>query len=136
MKQLILLLLIISITIISWSSCAKNTIIHVNSVYTQSYSTINLTILEPSLKPSVTNKHVNEEFGVTSNHTVHKNHNFFELAIIFNEKLQQFMSFFTDLSDTVEDIASSVFSPVSASTTNNTPSNNSLAPIQKCNTNS
>jgi hypothetical protein len=128
MKQLISLLLIISITIISWSSCAKNTIIEVNSVYVQPLSAMNSMIL----KPSVTNQHINEGFGVTSNQLTHKSHNFFELAIIFNEKLQQFLAFFTNLSDTVEEITSSDLSSASVSTSNMTSSNDNQETIQKC----
>ena len=128
MKQLMLLLLIISITIISWSSCAKNTIIQINSVHSQQSSTVNSMIL----KPSVTNQHINESFGVISNQVTHKNRNFFELAIIFNEKLQQFLTFFTDLSDTVEEITSSEPSPVNISTASITTSNNSQETIHKC----
>jgi len=120
MKLLLSLLLIISITVISWSSSAKNTLIHTNSIYLQPTSATHSMVLRPSLS----NQYVSENYAFTVKQSVHKSHNFFELAIIFNEKLQQFIAFFTHLGAEVEEIANSNFS--------STPS--SLTDIKKCKT--
>jgi len=96
MRLLISLLLIISITIFSWSSCAKSSEIKVNAVYYQS-STANMLIVKPLFS-----QQRNNEFVLTSNQAAHKAHNFFEMAIVFNEKLQQFIAFFSDLTDKVK----------------------------------
>ena len=126
MKQLISLLLIISITVISWSSYAKSTVIQVN------YSQPSIAVSSMVLTPSLSEQHINEGFDITSNLGTNKSHNFFELAIIFNEKLQQFLAFFTNLSDTVEEITSSNLSSASVSTSNMTSSNDNQETIQKC----
>lgn len=130
MKLLISLLLIISITIISWSSCAKSTKIQVNAIYYQASYTTNPLILNPIFS----HKYSNEDFAVTSNQSTNKAHNFFELAIIFNEKLQQFIAFFTNL---VEEVDSSELSSVIHSLSKNLPlnssySSNSQPAIKKC----
>ena len=121
MKQLISLLLIISITIISWSSFAKSTVIQVNSLYIQPSSSSSLLF-----KPFLSNKLINESFAITSRKTA-KNHNgFFETSIVFNEKLQQFIAFFANSHDEIEEVAN-----------NNLPySKNSKPNIQKCKTSS
>lgn len=127
MKQLILLLLIISITIISWSSCAKSTKIQVNAIYYQSSSATNSLILTPILF----HKYSDEDFTVTANQSTNKTNNFFELAIIFNEKLQQFIAFFADLSDEIKALTHHDFLSENSST-----ANKGQSAVQKCNVNS
>lgn len=105
MKLLLSLLLIISITIVSWSSSAKNTVIHANSIYLQPTSATHSMVLMPSLS----NQYVSEDYAFTVKQNVHKSHNFFELAIIFNEKLQQFIAFFTHIGDEVDELVSEEF---------------------------
>ena len=99
MKQLILLLLTISITIFSWSSCAKSTQIIVNSLYIQPTVATPSTVLEPSL----TYKNFRENHDITK----HNNqNNFFKMTIEFNEKLQQFISFFNHSHNEIKEIVS------------------------------
>lgn len=121
MKQLISLLLIVTITVISWSSYAKNTEIRVN------YSKSSTAISSMVLKPASSEQHINENFGFVLNQATNKHNDFFELAIIFNEKLQQFIAFFTHFDDEVEETASNSLPSVDVA-----PSNNSLSTIQKC----
>lgn len=128
MKQLISLVLIISIAVISWSSYAKSTEIRVNLVYFQPSTTISSMVLQPSM----TNHHINENFVATSNQNTNKSHTFFELAIIFNEKLQQFIAFFTHFGDESEEVASNDFSATAISPANTSSANN----IIKCNASS
>lgn len=133
MKQLISLLLIISITIISWASCAKSTNIQVNAIYYQSSSAIH----SAALKPSLTQLRIDDAFAFTSNQSANKQHNFFELAIIFNEKLQQFIAFFTHFGEEAEEVASNDRSSVINSLAKNLPlnslsSSNNPPTIKKC----
>ncbi len=121
MKQLISLLLIISITLISWSSYAKNNVIQVN--FSQPSTAVSSMVLTPSLSE----QHANEGFGITSNQGTNKSHNFFELAIVFNERLQQFIAFFTHFGDDVEKVASNAHEDIDIS-----PTNNNQTAIQKC----
>ncbi len=123
MKQLISSILFISIILISCSSYADTTVVRVNYIYSQPSSTVSSMVL----KPSLSNQHIDESFAFTANQTVHKQSNFFELAIIFNEKLQQFISFFTHLGDEVEEVASNIFL-----STETSPVNNNGDTIQKC----
>jgi len=126
MKQLLLLLLSISITVISCASYAKKTVVQVN--YAEPSTTINSMML----KPSLSTQYAYESFGVTSNQTVNKSQNFFELAVVFNEKLQQFLAFFTHLGDEVEEIVSTDNSPAEMTRSNVSPVNNGQTAIQKC----
>lgn len=128
MKQLISLLLIILITIISWSSYAKNTEIRVHSIYIESSYVMNSTVL----KPTLSNQQINEYFGFTPRKTINKHKTFFELAIVFNEKLQQFIAFFTDLNIEFEDTDSSDYSSANTSLSNISSANNSQSTIKKC----
>ena len=93
MKQLISLLLTILITIISSSTFAKSTLIQVNSLYVQPYSAASSMVL----KPSLSNQLINEGFALRSSRTTNKHNDFFEVTMVFNEKLQQFIAFFDDL---------------------------------------
>ncbi|MBU2923167.1 hypothetical protein Q4506_07255 [Colwellia sp. 4_MG-2023] len=90
MKTLFSLLLIVSITIISWSTFAKSNLIQVNTLYIQSSSTSESMVL----KPSLSTRTVNENIALSSNNSKYKNNEFFEMTMIFNEKLQQFISSF------------------------------------------
>lgn len=123
MKQLISLLLIISITVISWTSYAKNTVIQINTVYSHTPSGIHSMVL----KPSLSNQHINEGFAISANQTTNKSHSFFELAVVFNEKLQQFIAFFTHLSDEVAEFANNDFT-----TTDTSPNINIQIVNKKC----
>ena len=131
MKQFISLLLIISITVISWSSYAKSTVIRVD------YSQPSPAISSMVLKPSQYTQHTSENFSFVSTKATNKHHNFFELAIIFNEKLQQFIAFFTHFGDEVEEITSNNMSTSDISSANALLSNTLLSyksqsVIQKC----
>lgn len=97
MKKLMSLLLITSITVISWSSFAKNSAIKVNSIYFQPPLTANSMVTTP-LFPA---EYINENFQISSSKSINKSNTFFELAIMFNEKLQQFIAFFENLDDVI-----------------------------------
>mgnify|MGYP005988930495 CR=1 FL=1 len=90
MKTLFSLLLIVSITIISWSTFAKSNLIQANTLYIQSSSTSELM----ALKPSLSTRTIDESIALSSNNSKYKNNEFFEMTMIFNEKLQQFISSF------------------------------------------
>ncbi|MBL4764931.1 MAG: hypothetical protein JKX67_06585 [Colwellia sp.] len=101
MKQLISLLLIILVTAISWSSCAKSKAIKVTAIYTLHYSVLPA----PTLSKLSTNDSLNfPQVTVVSAHN-----RFFELSIIFNEKLQQIISFFTRSADEKSDVMANSF---------------------------
>ncbi|MCI2284651.1 hypothetical protein L3081_16215 [Colwellia sp. MSW7] len=102
MKQLFALVLIISITVISWSSCAKNTKIKTNHLYNQSVITITPVFLTSSL----TNDVSNESFTIMPNKTLNKHNFLFESTMIFNDKLHQFIAFFNRFYNGVDDVAS------------------------------
>ncbi|NQY86401.1 MAG: hypothetical protein HRT51_01420 [Colwellia sp.] len=105
MKQLISLLLIILVTAISWSSCAKSKAIKVTAIYTLHYSVLAAPLLTPTLSKISTNDSLN-----FSQVTVVSAHNrFFELSIIFNEKLQQIISFFTRSADKKSNVMANSF---------------------------
>jgi hypothetical protein len=99
MKQLIILLLIILVTVMSWSSCAKNTVINVVSMESLSFS-----------QTKVVNGH----------------NRFFEFSIVFNENLQQAISFFTHTDNESSDVLDNSFPSYTGS----------QSTIKICNTNS
>lgn len=118
MKQLILLLLIISITVISWSSFAKSTVIKVSSLYIQPSSSVSSMVIKPFLSNQLTN----EDFALISNKTANNHNDFFEVTMVFNEKLQQLISFFANSHNEINEVAH-----------NNLPSSKNSKPnIQKC----
>ncbi len=118
MKQLISLILLTSIAVISWSTCAKSTVIQVNSLYIQpSTSTSSIT-----LKPFISNQLVAENFALTSGRPANKHNDFFEMTMVFNEKLQQFIAFFDDSHDETKQVANNNLSA----------GKNSNSNIQKC----
>lgn len=91
MKQLISLLLIILITVMSWSSCARSKVIEITTIHTLSYSVLPSSLLTPALSKLQTNDSLHyPQAKVASEHN-----RFFEISIIFNDKLQQIISFFT-----------------------------------------
>lgn len=105
MKHLILLLLIILITVMSWSSCARSKINEVAAVYTLSYSVLPSSLLTPTLSKTQTNDDLYfPQAKVTSD-----SNRFFELSIMFNDKLQQIISFFTHSGDEKNNTIESVF---------------------------
>lgn len=95
MKQLILLLLIMSAAVTSWSSCAKSKVINNATIDSWSYSVTSSTLITPIITTPET-----EESLIFPQVKVASEHNrFFEMSIIFNENLQQIISFFTRSDD-------------------------------------
>jgi len=99
MKTLLSLLLIISITIISWSTYAKNTVIQVNTLYIKSSSNA------IALKPYLSNIITDDNNAFKKQKKTSKNNDLFEMTIVFNEKLQQFLASFKGSYDDVKEIA-------------------------------
>jgi hypothetical protein len=91
LKKPISLLLIILVTAISWSSCAKNKVINVATIYNLSYPIVPSLLLTPVL----TTLENNENLDFFNANVVSEHNRFFELSIIFNERLQQIMSSFS-----------------------------------------
>ena len=105
MKQLISLLLVILVTVMSWSSCATNKVINVTAINSLSSSVAFSSLLTPTLTIIKTNE--NSNFPQTK--IVSEHNRFFELSIIFNEKLQQIISFYTRSNDEHIDIVDNRF---------------------------
>ena len=105
MKQLISLLFIALVTVISWSSCAKSKVITVTTVYTMPYSAESSSFLAPSLSKL----ELNEALHFPKANEVNHHNRFFELSIIFNDKLQQLIHFFTQTEDDEESIEDNSF---------------------------
>lgn len=95
MKQVISLLLIIVVTVMSWSSCAKNKVINVAAINSSSYPVAFTSFLTPTL----TTIEINENLNFPQAKVVSEHNRFFELSIIFNEKLQQIIAFYTRSND-------------------------------------
>lgn len=91
----------ILITVISWSTFAKSALINVNSLYIQSSSTAGSMLL----KPYLSNQLIDENFAITPNKTINKHNVLFESTMIFNDKLQQFIAFFTGSHDKISEVA-------------------------------
>ncbi|MBL4823159.1 MAG: hypothetical protein JKX90_06505 [Colwellia sp.] len=105
MKKLTSLLLIILVTAISWTSCAKSKAIKVTAIYTLPYSVLPTSLLTATLSKLSTNDNLNfPQVTVVSEHN-----RFFELSIVFNEKLQQIISFFTRSADEKSDVMANSF---------------------------
>lgn len=100
MKQLISLLLIIFITVISWSSCAKNKVINAKIIYALSYPVVYSSLLTPAL----TTVETNDNLTFPRPKIVSEHNRFFELTIVFNEKLQQVISLLTRSDDKKSDV--------------------------------
>lgn len=101
MKKLIALILVTSITIISWSSCAKSTVIQVNNLYIQPpISTKSI-----SLKPFLSTNHANEAVALSASKVIESHNEFFEITVKFNEKLQQLFSFIDNSYDEIKEVA-------------------------------
>jgi len=99
MKTLLSLLLIISITIISWSTYAKNTVIQVNTLYIKSSSN------SISLKPYLSNIITDDNNAFKPQKTNKKNNDLFEITMVFNEKLQQLIASFKGSYEDVKNVA-------------------------------
>ncbi len=123
MKQLLSLLLISAITAMSWSCFAKSTVINVTSLYVQPPTKVSSMVLTPSLS----HQQIDENFTLASTTQSTRQVNFFEFAIIFNEKLQQFIAFFTSAKDVLDDVASNNYSH-----TDITAENSEQVNIKKC----
>ncbi|MBL4900218.1 MAG: hypothetical protein JKX76_11370 [Colwellia sp.] len=91
MKQLVSLLLLILITAVSWASCAKNKDVNVTTSYSSSYFMTPSLLLTPILATLETNDNLN----FSQAKIVNKHNCFFEFSIVFNENLQQVISYFT-----------------------------------------
>lgn len=95
MKQLISLVLIIVVSVISWSSCAKNTVINVATMTSLNYPVAHYLLSTPTL----TTLETTNSLSFTQTKNVSEHNRFFELSIVFNENLQQMISFFTRSGD-------------------------------------
>jgi hypothetical protein len=95
MKQLISLSLIILVTVTSWSSCAKNTVINVATMYSLTYPIAHYLLSTPTL----TTRETTNSLNFPQAKAVNEHNRFFEFSIIFNESLQQMISFFTRSDD-------------------------------------
>jgi hypothetical protein len=122
MKQLISLLLIILVTVMSWSSCAKNTVINVASMYSLTYPVAYYLLSTPTLARLETTDSLN----FPQAKIVSKHNRFFEFSIVFNDNLQQVISFFTHSDNESSDALDNSFpsytsnqSTIEACTTNN-----------------
>jgi hypothetical protein len=122
MKQLIILLLIILVTVMSWSSCAKNTVINAVSMYTLTYPVANFLLLTPTL----TTLNATESLSFSQTKVVNGHNRFFEFSIVFNENLQQAISFFTHTDNESSDVLDNSFPSYTGS----------QSTIKICNTNS
>lgn len=91
MKQPLALILIVLITIVSWSSCAKNKTLNITTIYNLSYPVAPSSILMPSLRAPDTQ----DSLIFPQINDKNKHNSFFEYSIIFNENLQQIISYFT-----------------------------------------
>lgn len=98
MKQLISLLLIILVTVMSWSSCAKNKVVNVAAINSLSFPVAFTSLLTPTL----TTIETNENLSFPQAKVVSEHNRFFELSIVFNEKLQQIISFYTRSDEDIE----------------------------------
>jgi hypothetical protein len=87
-KKLIPLFVITLITAISWSSCAQNKIANVTTIETFSYPIAEYSLLSPIL----TEIDTNDTLHFPQVQVVKEHNRFFELSIIFNEKLQQLLA--------------------------------------------
>ena len=129
MKRLISLLLIISITTFSWYSCAKdNKKVYVHAVSIQSSVVIDTMVL----KPSLSNQLIDESFSYTPYNAQSNRNSFFEFAIIFNEKLQQFIAFFTRSSDQITEVINDNLTPSQTPTSNIAPEKSSMLTNNEC----
>lgn len=90
MKKLISLLLIVSLSVMSWSSYAKNKA-NMSATYSLSYPLASSLLSTPML----TTQEVSENLNFPQTKSMNKQNRFFEISIIFNEKLHQIISFYT-----------------------------------------
>lgn len=104
MKQLFSLLLAMFITIISCTTFAKSTVIQVNTLYIQPSTTSSI-----SLKPYLSAQTIDEGYALAPSKTEYKHNDFFEMTIIFNDKLQQFIDSFKDGNNEAEEVANNNF---------------------------
>ncbi len=91
MKQLIALLLITSVVIISWSSCAKNEAANENKAYSLSSPIASHSLLSPVWEA----QQADEGLSFIQAKVIKEKNKFFEFSIMFNDKLQQIIAFFT-----------------------------------------
>lgn len=56
------------------------------------------------ITPSLTDQLVNENFTLLANNRSKKHNMFFELTMIFNDKLQQFIAFFANFQNNINKI--------------------------------
>lgn len=91
MKKLLSLLLITLITAVSWASCAKNNVTNMTTFYNLSNAVTPSSLFMTSL----TTPETDESLSFPQVKIVSEHNRFFEQSIIFNENLQQVISFFT-----------------------------------------
>lgn len=115
MKQLISLLFIALVTVISWSSCAKSEAITVTTVYAMPYSAESSSFLAPSLSTL----ELNEALHFPKANVVNNHNRFFELSIIFNDKLQQLIHFFSQTEDDEKNFEDNSFPTFTSNKTTN-----------------
>lgn len=105
MKQLISLMLIILVTVTSWSSGARNKAINVTTIYSLPYLVAPSSILTSGL----TIPETEDSLSFPQAKIVSERNRFFELSIIFNEKLQQVIYLLTRSDDKKNTIANNSF---------------------------
>jgi len=92
-KRTTALLLIALIAVTSWSSCAKNKIVNITTIFSSSYPIV----ATPFLVPALTAPDTNDSLIFPQPKTEHKHNRFYEFSIVFNENLQQIISYFSRL---------------------------------------
>ncbi len=97
MKKLLSLLLIIFVSAISWYSCPQKKVINVTTIYNLTYPVEHSLLLTPTL----TTRKTTESINFSQAKVVSEHNRFFEFSIVFNENLQQTISFFTHLYDVI-----------------------------------
>jgi hypothetical protein len=94
------------VTIVSWSSCAKNKVMIDTTIYGLSYPVVSSSILAPTLTAIQTN----DNLRYSPNKTSGEHNRFYEFSIVFNENLQQMISFFTHSSNEKSELVKNNFS--------------------------
>lgn len=101
MKQLFALLLIISISVLSWSTCAENTLVEVDSLRVESSKSSNSILLKPFSSVLA----LEENNNIESHSKKYKNNDFFEMTMMFNDKLQQLIASLKRTNSKVKEVA-------------------------------
>jgi len=94
-KRTTALLLIAIVAVTSWSSCAKNKIVDITTIFSSSYPIV----ATPFLMPALTAPDTNDSLLFPQPKTENKHNRFYEFSIVFNENLQQILSYFSRLNE-------------------------------------